>query len=248
MLLLGLKAHQDHHLFLPLSPALLFVLIMVTTLLVGCSGVPSGTDGHLLEKGAAVARGDRDDGPKEGHMPQQTSTAQESDGEGPITNADAIGDWRLVQGSPDPITDDSWVAIALASSLSVFSDYSPTPDPVMLIATCRYGPSISENTITLTIAWNGEFTPNLPPKGFYGELSTEVRFDDAEVTTEHFSITDRVTTETSDYGHYAHSLKTAERLAIRARHNAATVVTAQFNLKGFTEAVRPLEVHCLPGS
>ena len=140
---------------------------------------------------------------------------------------------------PDPLTGREIEAISLfadndTQSLQIVGS-------VRLIVRCSYNSVVErENGLEVYIDWNEELGTDYAP-------TVAVRFDKLDVEQGSWGLsTDSMATFAPDVDLLIASMKSANRLVARVWRKDQTTQTAQWDVAGIRDAVRPVEDRCNP--
>ena len=157
----------------------------------------------------------------------------------PLPTVTGTGDWEQFERS-DALTDAKAIGIGL-SSFDYLAQGSPgSAQRAALFVRCRYGLPAG-SILEVYIAWDA----NLGPEDL---LQVSTRVDSHGVLSDQWGLsTDKDTT----FAHHEmvrdrliEDLKRASHFVARVVKQDKTTITAQWNVAGFTTAVRPIEARC----
>ena len=159
-----------------------------------------------------------------------------------ITPTPFVGAWEQPQYSTndDPLSGSETLSTTLLASDGYI------PDGILTVR-CTYNSALErENGLEVFITW---FARNEDPGSDY-RPTVAVRFDDGDVNEDVWSLsTDSgaaLVTFAPDADAFISSMKGASRLVARVWKQDQTTITAQWQVAGFRDAVRPIEERCDP--
>ncbi len=187
-------------------------------------------------------------------MPTNTPTITPTSTKTPtptITPTPFVGAWEQFTNPPDPLTDRRHVGIRL-TSFDLSSNYADaTGEEARLYIRCTYGSSVdAQNGLEVFIAWDDELVSEQAALTDSYEPTVDIRFDAAEVQRDTWSLstTRRSTFALTDYYSIIVELKSATTVAARVRRYDDTTITAQWNVAGFRDSMKPVEEKCPAGA
>ena len=140
---------------------------------------------------------------------------------------------------PDPLTGREIQAISLFADDD--TQLLQIVGGVRLIVRCSYNSAVErENGLEVYIDWNEELGTDYEP-------TVAVRFDERDIEQESWDLsTNSEATFAPDVDLLIMSMKSANRLVARVWRKDQTTKTAQWDVAGFKDAVRPVEDRCNP--
>ena len=140
---------------------------------------------------------------------------------------------------PDPLTGRETEAVSLFADND--TQLLQLVGGVRLVVPCSYNSAFErENGLKVYIDWDEEL-------GTDYESTVAVRFDERDIRQESWGLsTDREATFAPDVDLFIASMKSANRLVARVWRKDQTTKTAEWDVAGFRDAVRPVEDRCNP--
>ena len=140
---------------------------------------------------------------------------------------------------PDPLTGKETKAISLFADND--TQLLQLVGGVRLVVRCSYNSAVErENGLEVYIDWNEKLGTDYKP-------TVAVRFDERDIRQDSWGLsTDSEATFAPDVDLFIASTKSANRLVARVWRKDQTTKTAQWDVAGFRDAVRPVEDRCNP--
>ena len=167
-----------------------------------------------------------------GDNPQVDIAASTATNTPTITPTPFVGEWERFRESADVLTGKELIGIALRSDAS---------RQATLLVRCTFNSAIErENGLDALIAWDDDLGSDYRP-------TVALRFDDGDIWEDDWSLsTDSEATLAPAADAFISSMKGASRLVARVWKQDQTTITAQWDVAGFRDAVRPVEERCDP--
>ena len=143
-----------------------------------------------------------------------------------------FGEWERVRESADVLTGKEVIGIALRSDAS---------RQVALLVRCTFNSAAErENGLEAFVNWDEDLGSDYRP-------TVALRFDDGDIQEEAWKLsTNGEATFVPDVDAFISGMKGASRLVARVWKQDQTTITAQWQVAGFRDAVRPIEERCDP--
>ena len=155
------------------------------------------------------------------------------DGSSSITPTPFVSAWELRTESADPLTGREFAGISLRTT--------GISTGATLLVRCAFNSAIEgENGLGALIVWDEDLGSDYRP-------TVAVRFDDGddvEGVWELGSSAEQAATFAPDADAFISGMKGASRLTVKVWEQDRASITAQWEVAGFREAVRPVEERC----